>query len=128
MKKNPIDKYTFIHPDPTLQNNLMAFGFEVGDGWLPLVIELCDKIQAIIDKNPKKYKDFEFTQVKSKYAELTVYVSRYYEEILDLINEYSKKSEKICELCGKPATVVNIHDWYWAVCPEHKEELEHRFD
>ena len=45
--------YTFIRPDPYLQNNLMAFGFECGTGWHPLIIELFDKLQEIIDKNPE---------------------------------------------------------------------------
>jgi hypothetical protein len=36
-------KYTIIKPDPTLKNNLMAWGFMCDAGWHPLIHELLDK-------------------------------------------------------------------------------------
>ena len=60
-------KYTIIDPDPTLQNNLMAFEFETGKGWFPMIMELMDKIQDIVDVNPE-YKDLRVAQVKEKFG------------------------------------------------------------
>jgi len=51
--KDCLKKYTIIQPDPTLRNNLMVFGFEIGEGWMSLVIELLDKIQHLVDNNPE---------------------------------------------------------------------------
>ena len=47
-QKDIISKYWFFKPDPNLQNNLIAFGFECGSGWYSLIDELCLKIQNII--------------------------------------------------------------------------------
>ncbi len=51
-----------INPDPTMKNNLMAFGWECLEGWYPLIQELID-ILVKIDKP-----DFELLQVKEKYG------------------------------------------------------------
>jgi hypothetical protein len=111
-------KYTFIHPDPTLQNNLMAFGLECDQGWYPLIEELFDKIQDFIDANPK-WSDLELLQVKEKFGELCVYTSGTCDEILDMIDAYAKKSIHICEVCGKPGTLQDIGGhWYKTICKE----------
>ena len=44
-------KYSICKPDPTLKNNLLAFGFECNRGWLPLIYELLDKLQVIEDRD-----------------------------------------------------------------------------
>ena len=93
-------KYTIIKPDPDLKNNLMAMGFDIGKGWAPLLIELLDKIQMLVNNNPE-YADVEIVQVKEKYGELCVYLNYYYKEIEDIIDEYEEKSCYICEVCGK---------------------------
>jgi hypothetical protein len=117
-------KYSIVEPDPTLRNNLMAFGFEVGDGWRPLVIELLDKIQKIVDENPE-YSELKITEIKSKYASLRVYLNYYFEEIEKLIDEYEKMSIHICEVCGEKGKVRNINYWLYCLCNKHyKERLD----
>ena len=106
--------YTIIDPDPTLQRNLMAFGFECGKGWYPLIKELLDKLQVIADSGH----DFEVTQIKSKFGGLRVYVSGAPQEVFDLIDEYEAKSFTICEICGKPGKLRNLNGWYSTLC-EH---------
>jgi hypothetical protein len=111
-------KYTFIHPDPTLQNNLMAFGLECDQGWYPLIEELFDKMQSLVDNN-SDYSDMEIVQVKEKYGELRVYIMPDYDALDDLIDEYTKKSIHICEVCGKPGTLQDIGGhWYKTICQE----------
>jgi len=108
-------KYTIIRPDPTLQNNLMAFGFEVGPGWVPLVAELMDKIQDLVDDNPK-YADLEVVQVKEKYGELRVYTNSDFDEVEELINEYSERLDTVCDRCGEPGKLQSINGWYRVSC------------
>ena len=110
-------QYTFIKPDPTLQNNLMDFGFECGPGWYPLIEELFDKMQDMVDKNPI-LSDLEVLQVKEKWGSLTIYLSYYFPEVEKLINEYEEKSLAICEKCGSQDQVDmrNIHGWYTTLC------------
>ena len=117
-------KYTFISPDPTLQSNLMAFGYEIGDGWLLLLEELFDKIQKLVDNNPL-YNSLEIVQVKEKYGELRVYTNAYWEVVEDLIDEYTRKSKTICEWCGKKGKLRDDNGWYTTLCKKcHEKRLE----
>ena len=119
--KDCLKKYTIIQPDPTLRNNLMVFGFEIGEGWMSLVIELLDKIQHLVDNNPE-YSGLQVIQVKEKYGELCVYLNYYYKEIEDIIDEYEEKSCYICEVCGEKGEIRNINNWYTALCDKHYVE------
>lgn len=114
-------KYTIINPDYSLQNNLMAFGFDCDKGWHPMIYELLDKIQAFVDANPE-FADLQILQIKEKYASLRVYVSQYPKEIADLVDEYENKSLETCELCGKSGKVRSCGHWYKTLCEEHYEE------
>jgi hypothetical protein len=109
--------YTFIHPDPELKNNLMAFGFECGEGWYPLIFELFDKVQDLIDKT-SEYAILEVVQVKEKWGSLRVYWNFYYKEIEDLTKIYEDESFKVCEKCGSKENVTMhvIHGWYTTIC------------
>lgn len=118
-----MNKYTFIKPDPALQNNLMAFGFECGKGWYPLIEELFDELQEKINNNPE-YSDFKIVQVKEKWARLTIYGNHYYKELEDLISEYENKSLTVCERCGSTENVSTekIKGWYTTICKSCKGE------
>ena len=120
-----LKKYTIIQPDPTLRNNLMVFGFEIGEGWMSLVIELLDKIQHLVDNNPE-YSGLQVIQVKEKYGELCVYLNYYYKEIEDIISEYEEKSCYICEECGEKGEIRNINNWYTALCDKHYAEYKEK--
>jgi hypothetical protein len=114
-----VKTYSFIKPDPTLRNNLMAFGYENGLGWYPLIEELFDKITELLDTKYLELKeDFEVLQVKEKWGSLRVYVSTANDEIFDLIDEYEEKSSKICENCGKPGIIKEINGWWTCTCAE----------
>lgn len=110
-------EYTFIRSDPTLQNNLMAFGFECGEGWYPLIIECFDELQEIVDNNPE-FENFEIVQVKEKYGQLTIYSGYSWDIFDDILDEYMEKSLHVCEWCG---TLENVdmkvwHGWYSTLC------------
>lgn len=111
-------QYSFIKPDAKLQNNLMAFGYECGEGWYPLIEELFDKIQELVNIN-SEYSDLEVVQVKEKFGTLRVYLNYYYPEIENLINEYEEKSAHICEVCGRKGKVCVHNFWYKTVCRWH---------
>jgi len=114
-------KYTIIDPDPMLQNNLMAFGFECDKGWHPMIVELMDKIQDIVDANPE-YSDLRVVQVKEKFAGLRVYMNYDPKEIDDLIDEYEKRSYITCEVCGMEGKEREDRHWHKTLCDKHYEE------
>lgn len=110
-------RYSFIHPDPELQNNLMAFGFECGKGWYPLIEELFDEIEKIEDKN-----GLEILQVKEKWGMLTIYYYGGTEEIDTFVDDACKKSTTICENCGKLGEIKCKGGWYFTVCDDCFDE------
>jgi len=118
-------KYKFIEPDPTLQNNLMWFGFDIGNGWIPIMRELCEKIQVIIDNNPE-YDDFRFTQVKEKWGGLRVYCNYDPPEIDALIDDAVAKAYATCEVCGKEGSLREDLSWIVTVCDEHYEDSKRK--
>lgn len=98
-----------INPDPTLQNNLMAFGFECGEGWHPLIKELIDKLNEFPE-------EIYVTQVKEKYGGLCFYVASAPEKAHEIIHEYEEKSFHICERCGKTGELRDHNGWYTTLC------------
>jgi hypothetical protein len=116
MNKEDVEKYSIIQPDPEFKNNLMSFGFMCGYGWFPIIYELLDKIQAIVDKTPE-LKDIQVTEIKEKYGGLRFYINYGTDEIFDIIDEYEKKSFTVCERCGDPGKLrKNDYRWYKTLC------------
>jgi hypothetical protein len=112
-------KYTIIKPDPSLKSNLMAWGFMCDEGWHPLIYELLDKIQAIVDREGY---DFQVTEIKEKFGGLRVYLDSETDEIFDLIREYEQKSFTICEVCGKHGKLRNLNGWYKTLCDDCRKD------
>jgi hypothetical protein len=103
----------FIHPDPELQKNLMAFGFECGDGWFNLLYQLIEDIKKT---NPPE--GFEIFQVKEKFGGLRFYTDGSTYEIENLIETAENKSVTICERCGADAETKKIKGWYTTICED----------
>jgi len=100
-----------------LKASLMAFGFEVEDGWFPLLYKLCKDIQVELDGGDEKIKEYFYVvQVKEKFAGLRFYVSSASKEIFALITEAERKSYETCEKCGASGTVKIRGGWYKTLC------------
>lgn len=97
----------------------IAFGFECGDGWADLLVELCEKIQVRLNQlTPDVAKEIVALQVKEKYGTLRFYLSCYDEVIDEFIREAERKSACTCEQCGNPGRVRGSF-WCYAACDEH---------
>jgi hypothetical protein len=110
--------YTIIKPDPTLQNNLMAWGFMCGEGWYPLIYECLDKLQAIEDRDKL---GLEITEIKEKFGGLRIYTSYSTDEIEEAIQKAEEESYITCEICGKPGKLKEENGWWMTRCEEHAE-------
>lgn len=87
--------------------------YPVGNGWVPLVLELHEKLVAI---NP----GYEIDQIKEKFGGLRYYVGPVGEEARKLIDEAEEKSFTICEVCGEPG-VPRGGGWIKTLCNEHSK-------
>lgn len=102
----------------------IAFGFECGDGWADLLVELCEKIQSRLNTfEPQVASEIVALQVKEKYGTLRFYISAYDDTIGGYIREAEKKSAVTCERCGKVGSVRGSV-WLYAACDEHTREQD----
>lgn len=117
------DKYAFLRPQD-LMHGLMAFGFECGDGWLPILEDLFAKFDEIVRRD--KLEDFQVVQVKEKFGGLRVYVEGGNDEIYELINEAESRAISTCEVCGYAGETHEIDNWYTTLCDCCKKKRRER--
>lgn len=79
-----------------IRQSLMAFGFEVGDGWFTLLNKLILNLKQL-----DLPEDFKVLQVKEKFGGLRFYISGGNDAIYALIDDAGEQSYKICENCGE---------------------------
>jgi len=89
------DEINYLFESPK-NSPFSMFGFEVGIGWVNLIYDLSKEI-AKLDKN----KECRVLQIKEKFGTLSFYTDYANPEIFSVINEYTKKSSTVCELCGE---------------------------
>lgn len=123
LDKKLCEKYPkiFVDRHAPMQVTAMCWGFECGDGWYPILDELCSKVQEECDLTGEQIKA---TQVKEKFGTLRFYTDYTSDKIRDLIEEAAKKSAETCERCGNPGKVRG-KGWYYCACDDHtdKEDL-----
>ena len=93
------------------QHTCMAFGFECGDGWEPLIRRLSEKIDG----------KTVAVQVKEKFGGLRFYVTGAPDEVFKAIHEAEAESFKTCEICGEPGE-PNRCGWIKTLCKDCNKE------
>jgi len=121
-----VKEYSFINPDKTFRNNLMAFGYECGEGWYKL-IECCfDRIEEYIKEHEQEV-GLEILQVKEKFGGLRIYYYGGDDYIENLIRETCKKSYEICESCGSTQNVSTKNlGWVYTRCEKCFKDMEEK--
>lgn len=139
----------FVERKLTPQKSCMGRGFECGDGWFPLIYQLCRNIQRHIDWNneyvlsddtnklgleKKKRKktdrqlipQFVALQVKEKFGALCIYHQGGDEYCRGLVDMAASVSWFICEVCGTggPINVGHTKGWIQSVCAECAKDRE----
>lgn len=95
------------------------FGIECGKGWRSLYQPILDRIEEINESSDDR---IEVTQVKEKFGRLEIYLDRYTDELLDMINEASEASGRMCEECGEPAEPTEVGGWIYQLCDKCYEK------
>ena len=107
------NKYNFLRIRPILEE-MMTFGFECGNGWIPILEDLFAKINEEV--KTANLNNFSVTQVKEKFGDLVVCVDGGNNAIDILIGGALKKAAKTCEGCGKPGRMREFNEWYSTQC------------
>lgn len=96
------------------------FGFEVHDGWLPIVKKLVEELK---EADPR----VEIEQIKTKFGELRCYTSYYTDEIEKIINKYEDICANTCEYCGSNENVTTFATksrWIVTLCDKCKQKVK----
>lgn len=117
------NRYEFLKPT-NLMGGIMAFGFECGDGWLPILEDLF----ADIDEAAKRdgLACFRVVQVKEKFGGLRVYADNGSDATENLIKEAENLAWMTCERCGQAGKLRrSASGWFKTLCdacckPRHK--------
>lgn len=83
---------------PTMFAQTHPFNFECGEGWKPIINDLCERL-LILEPT------ITVTQIKEKFGTLRFYIgscpTETYDAVYKLISEAERKSGVTCEDCGK---------------------------
>ena len=105
-------RFKFLVPPKDDQTPYYVRGMECCDGWFDLLWDLFEQIEKELDSKS----EFRVSQVKEKYGGLRVYVWGGSDKVQDLISAAEKKSETICEDCGKPGKLNQVCGWWATEC------------
>lgn len=111
-------EYQNIDTNKYIWNELIKTPIEYGNGWYNLIIELITKIEGIYLKNNKDITEIEIIQIKEKYGSLRIYITSSISEVHDLIVEYERLAETICDECGNKGSLRQRNDWLQILCEE----------
>jgi hypothetical protein len=105
----------------------LAFGLECGEGWWPIIEQMCHELSAIAAP-------VTFEQIKEKFGSLRVYFSfssstddLLCEETRTIIEKAESKAGHTCEKCGAPGSRQRIDGWVSTLCPWH-EAVQRRLE
>lgn len=110
-----INKYPFLFKDSIkcMNESLMVFGCECGDGWYNILDELLE--------NLSRCNSLYLTQVKEKFGCLTVYfdLEKPNKDVSNKAHVYTEemfnKSASVCEMCGEPGE-MRKGPWIKTLC------------
>ena len=113
------ERYPKIFEDrhASIQTSLMAFGFEVGDGWFDLIDRLCARLQELSDEAVAP--QVVAVQVKEKFGTLRFYVRASNDEQMAAIAAAERESKGICEICGTTGGLVVTSGYFMTRCEAH---------
>jgi hypothetical protein len=114
-----IEPTWFVRDD--IRRSLMAFGFDVGDGWFKLLRGGMQRIKSHIedafDYPDRRYPHkFEVQQVKEKYGTLRFYTWGGDSHVDAIIRGMELASSYICEDCGASGEIRPDLFWIRTLC------------
>jgi hypothetical protein len=107
----------------------MCWGFSIGQGWHPLVFNLCKRIDLVCRLTGCKV---TAVQVKEKFASLRFYWNMQgskkmsqedtdiaYDVISNIVSHADFESSRTCEECGEDGKTRIFNGWHSTLCKEH---------
>lgn len=123
-----------------LQEPIELFGYECGEGWVPLIKEaekwVADWNEQNCNENVKPlsttlgWEKLRIVQIKEKFGMLTIYCNFYPDNLREKLIDLEQRSLKICEICGETegTECKSSHGWIYTLCPECRRKEEERWN
>lgn len=112
----------FVDRNSSMTVTAMCWGFDVEDGWYPLIDVLCEELQR--ESNRDGAPQLVATQVKEKFGGLRFYAQCVTERQEAMIDFAEALSFRICEECGAPGTLNDRKGrWIATRCTSHTEQM-----
>jgi hypothetical protein len=131
---NEFEKYDAFEKRLTEKYPLMFSqpygGVACGEGWWPIIEELCSSIQGHINWRNRQLvgpgiPQVVVSQIKEKFGGLRFYYEGGDEQVRGMVSMAESWAGKTCEYCGTPATKQTT-GWIKTVCDEHFKQREER--
>lgn len=134
----------FANRNAPVNETAMCWGFDVGDGWYPLIDMVCARLMSRV--NMLRYQCAEWyegeklekakqdlaeaekaipvaSQVKEKFGGLRFYVESATDEQYNYIDFIESMSYRVCEDCGTMKdTMTYSCGWMRTLCPDHADQ------
>jgi hypothetical protein len=98
-------KQKFLDDYPNLFREFPRSGFDVGEGWYPLLHELCHTLEPHIESLPEEIRSQLYVvQIKEKFGGLRFYMQSETPYMRGAIAVAERMSYLLCEHCGNKGT------------------------
>lgn len=129
---NEFEKYDAFEKHMTQQFSPMFTepygGFCCGEGWWPIIAELCGQIQHHINWKNRQSEivaQVVVGQIKEKFGGLRFYYSGGDDEISGMVRMAEAWANNTCETCGSPGK-RREGGWIKTLCDTHETERQQR--
>jgi len=111
------------------REHCLGRGIETEDGWFPIIYAASKAINSHLKKlkDAGKPLDFEFAQVKEKFATIRIYDNGGDEFIDGVVAMSEYLSSITCEVCGSGGSLYCTaqRGWIKTLCENHAKELNY---
>lgn len=122
--KKLCEKYPFLEYDDEYLGTWLD---DMPDGWrIAFGIEMCEELKDKLIRTNFMDK-YQILQIKEKYGSLRWYTGGVPRDLKlhEIVDKYEKMSEKICIVCGKPATCYTTR-WLLPFCKKCVGDMAHK--
>ncbi|TCT09041.1 hypothetical protein [Paralcaligenes ureilyticus] len=98
----------------------LPWGFEHGDGWSPIIIALCARLDTILQDAPGA--SIEVLQAKEKFGGLRFYYELHGADdetaaaLREAVDLAAATCARVCERCGRRSAVEDKGGWLSTLC------------
>jgi hypothetical protein len=100
-------------------------GFCIGEGWWPILEELCSSIQHHIDWKKGACQQVTVAQIKEKFGGLRFYYEGGDDQVRGMVSMAESWAAHSCETCGAPGE-RRQGGWIKTLCDIHEAERQQR--